>query len=99
MSGSRGKIPFLPSRRYHRSLISLRSYSSKSLLAIKKITARASQDVKLSFVLPQGKHDLTIYTICDSYLAADRTVDFSVDVKEGEDSDEDDSDDDDEMEE
>lgn len=64
-----------------------------SLLAIRKLPfKRVYEPTKLSFQLPQGKHDLTLYCVSDSYMGADRTVEFSLDVKEGEDSDSDDDD-------
>jgi len=91
--------PFYPGKKSENWWVVIGEQSTKRLLAIRRLPFKKEYDpVKLSFELNQGKHDLTIYCISDCVMGADRTVDFSVDVKEGADSDEDD-DSDEEMEE
>lgn len=90
--------PFYPASKTENWWLVVGEQSTKSLLAIKRFVPRASQNIKLSFQLPEGKHDLTLFCIADCVMGADKTVDFSLDVKESESSDEED-DSDEEMEE
>lgn len=88
--------PYFPGKKSENWWVVIGEQSTKRLLAIRRLPFKREYDpVKLSFELNQGKHDLTIYCISDSVMGADRTVDFSVDVKEGADSDEDDDSDED----
>lgn len=90
-----GKVmaPFYPASKTENWWVVVGEQSTKRLLAIRRLPfKKAYEPTKLTFQLPEGKHDLTVYCISDSIMGADRTLDFSVDVKEGEDSDEDDSD-------
>lgn len=56
--------------------------SSKQLHAIKKVSlSKITQTYTLSFTLNgTGKHQLTLWCVCDSYLDADKEVSFDVEV-------------------
>jgi pre-mRNA-splicing helicase BRR2 len=71
--------------------------STKNLLAIKRITIGKSLKMQLEYVVPNpGKHRLTLYLMCDSYLGVDQAPTFDVVAAEGaEDDDEEDEEDDD----
>lgn len=45
---------------------------------------------KLEFIAPElvGKHDLTLYLMCDAYIGADQEFEFVIDVKEAEEEEE-----------
>ncbi|KAJ3514868.1 hypothetical protein NLJ89_g2119 [Agrocybe chaxingu] len=64
--------------------------TSRQLLVIKRVTVTKSLAVKLEFSLPQGKHKLKLYVICDSYVGADHDIALdAIEVAEGEESDSD----------
>ena len=80
--------------------------STRTLLAIKKVQLARRHTASLDFNLPQGKHDLTIAVVCDSYMGVDRVrrthsgsissaqeYSLSVDVAAGQPSDDEDDDD------
>lgn len=56
--------------------------SSKQLYAIKKVSLnKEKQTYALEFTVEvSGKHQLTIWCVCDSYLDADKEVSFEVEV-------------------
>lgn len=58
---------------------------SNQLLAIKRATLQQKAKVKLEFAAPGdvGKHALTLYFMCDSYLGCDQEYEFDMIVKEG----------------
>lgn len=58
--------------------------ASRQLYAIKKTqVARERQEVSLEFTVPNaGHHNLTIWCMCDSYIDADKEMEFEVDVVE-----------------
>ncbi|EGV61861.1 Sec63-domain-containing protein [Yamadazyma tenuis ATCC 10573] len=60
--------------------------ASKQLYGIKKTSiAKESQTVQLEMTIPSsGKHNLTIWCMCDSYLDADKEVSLEVEVQPGE---------------
>lgn len=68
--------------------------STKTLLAIKKVPLQRKHMVSLDFNLREGKHDLTLSVVSDSYVGCDREYSLSVQVAAGEGSDEDDDDED-----
>lgn len=57
--------------------------SKKELYAIKKVTLnKETQQYELEFDTPtSGKHNLTIWCVCDSYLDADKELSFEINVK------------------
>ncbi|EEB93778.1 hypothetical protein MPER_07525, partial [Moniliophthora perniciosa FA553] len=93
--------PFYPGKKMANWWVVVGEPSTRQLLVIKRVTVTRTQNVKLEFTLPKGKHSLKLYVICDSYVGADHDIALDeVDVAEGEDSDSDDDDDsDDAMEE
>jgi pre-mRNA-splicing helicase BRR2 len=68
--------------------------STRTLLAIKKVPLQRKHVVSLDFNLREGKHDLTLSVVSDSYVGCDREYPVSVAVAAGEGSDEDDDEDD-----
>lgn len=93
--------PFYPGTKTENWWLVVSKPATKQLLAIRKLPFKRQYDsTKLSFELPEGKHDLQVLLVSDSYVSCDKSIDFSLNVKEGEDSDEDDdSDEDEDMEE
>lgn len=68
--------------------------TSKTLLAIKRVTIGRTLNVRLEFTVPMaGKHDLKLFLMSDSYVGVDQDPSFTVTVAEGMDEDEDDDDD------
>lgn len=61
-------------------------YLSKQLFAIKKTTiAKEEHQIKLEFTIPNpGHYKLSIWSICDSYMDADKEIAFEIDVAEEE---------------
>ncbi|KAL6450180.1 BRR2 Pre-mRNA-splicing helicase BRR2 [Candida maltosa Xu316] len=57
--------------------------NSRVLFGVKKVNIdKESQSFDIDFSIPNsGKHDLTIYLVCDSYLDADKEMSLVVDVK------------------
>ncbi|EJS43942.1 brr2p [Saccharomyces arboricola H-6] len=57
--------------------------SKKELYAIKRVTLNKEiQNYELEFNTPTaGKHNLTIWCVCDSYLDADKETSFEINVK------------------
>ena len=62
--------------------------STRTLLAIKKVPLQRRHVVSLDFNLREGKHDLTVSVVSDSYIGCDREYPISVQVAEGTGSDE-----------
>ncbi|KAI0070649.1 Sec63-domain-containing protein [Panus rudis PR-1116 ss-1] len=83
--------PYFPFKKMANWWLVVGEPSTRQLLSIKKVTMnKKNLNVKLEFTLPQGKHALKLYVICDSYVGADHDIAIEeVDVAEGEDSDED----------
>ncbi|PKS06631.1 hypothetical protein jhhlp_007381 [Lomentospora prolificans] len=90
--------PFYPAKKMENWWLVVGEESSKSLLAIKRVTILRKLDVKLEFTVPTaGKHDLKLYLMSDSYMGVDQEREFTVTAAEGMDvDDEDDEDEDDE---
>lgn len=59
---------------------------SNKLYGIKRVTlAKASQEIKLEFTIPQaGSHNVSVWCMSDSYYDVDRELDFTVQVGENE---------------
>lgn len=82
--------PFYPKKKLANWWLVVGEQSTRQLLSIKRVTVNQSLSVKLEFTLPQGKHELKLFVICDSYMGADHDIPLDpIDVAEGEDSDSD----------
>lgn len=59
--------------------------ASRQLYAIKKTQiSKESQNVRMEFTVPTtGHHKLSIWCMCDSYVDADKEIEFEIDVKQG----------------
>ncbi|KAI7854305.1 Sec63 Brl domain-containing protein [Circinella umbellata] len=83
--------PYFPQKKDEGWWIVIGDTSSKTLLAIKRVTLAHKLTVKLDFIAPSaGKHTLKVYLMSDSYNGCDQELDMDLDVAEGESSDEDD---------
>jgi pre-mRNA-splicing helicase BRR2 len=82
--------PFYPTKKLENWWLVVGEESSKTLLAIKRVTIGKNLKVKLEFTVPTpGKHDLKLFLMSDSYVGVDQEPGFSVSVQEGMDVDED----------
>lgn len=80
--------PYYPFKKLPNWWLVVGEQSTRQLLSIKKVTVNKSLAVKLEFTLPQGRHELKLSVICDSYLGADHDIAIEpIDVAEGEESD------------
>eukprot|EP01064_Diplonema_japonicum_P012366 TRINITY_DN19848_c0_g1_i1.p1 TRINITY_DN19848_c0_g1~~TRINITY_DN19848_c0_g1_i1.p1 ORF type:complete len:2149 (+),score=712.76 TRINITY_DN19848_c0_g1_i1:40-6486(+) len=60
---------------------------------VRRVTVERANKISVEFVAPrEGKHSLTLYFMCDSYLGVDQEVPFEIEVKEPLSSDEEESD-------
>ena len=85
--------PFYPAEKTENWWLVVGEESSKTLLAIKRVTIAKELKVRLEIVLPTpGKHELTLYLMSDSYVGVDQAPTFEVDAAEGMDEDEEDDD-------
>ncbi|PSR82178.1 Sec63 Brl domain-domain-containing protein [Coniella lustricola] len=81
--------PFYPTRKMENWWLVVGEESSKTLLAIKRVTVGRQLKVKLEFIVPTpGKHDLKLFLMSDSYVGVDQEPDFEVMVAEAMDVDE-----------
>lgn len=82
--------PFYPGKKMENWWLVVGEESSKTLLAIKRITIGRSLNVRLEYTVPTpGEHDLKLFLMSDSYVGVDQDPSFSVTVAEGMDEDED----------
>jgi pre-mRNA-splicing helicase BRR2 len=82
--------PFYPAKKLENWWLVVGDESTKTLLAIKRVTIGRSLKVKLEFTVPTpGKHDLKLFLMSDSYVGVDQEPSFSVTVAEGMDVDDD----------
>ena len=81
--------PFYPQKKMENWWLVVGEESSKTLLAIKKVTIGRKLDLRLEFV-PQkvGEQELTLYLMCDSYVGVDQDPSFKITAAEGMDEDE-----------
>jgi pre-mRNA-splicing helicase BRR2 len=85
--------PFYPAEKHENWWLVVGEEGTKTLLSIKKISFIGKEQVKVRLdftVLSKGKHDLTLFLMCDSYVGVDQAPTFSVDAAEGEEEDDDD---------
>lgn len=67
-----------PNKKFENWWIVLGNSSNNELYSIKKLAiTKESQTIKMEFTIPEeGKHDINIWCICDSYLEADKQVEI-----------------------
>ena len=76
--------PFYPVKKMENWWLVVGEESSKTLLAIKRITIGRSLNVKLEYTVPTpGEHELKLFLMSDSYSGVDQDPSFSVTVAEG----------------
>ncbi|KAK3949762.1 Sec63 Brl domain-containing protein [Pseudoneurospora amorphoporcata] len=81
--------PFYPGKKTENWWLVVGEESSKTLLAIKRVTIGKKLNVRLEFtVLTPGRHELKLMLMSDSYVGVDQDPAFSVMVEEGMDVDE-----------
>ena len=82
--------PFYPQKKMENWWLVVGEESSKTLLAIKRVTIGRKLDLKLEFI-PQkvGEQELSLYLMCDSYVGVDQDPTFKITAAEGMDEDED----------
>ena len=75
--------PLLPFEKREEWWIIIGDSMSKQLYAIKKtVIKKEKQSMDLLFTVPNaGHHKLSIWCMCDSYLDADKEIEFEIDVK------------------
>ncbi|OBT71654.1 hypothetical protein VF21_10590 [Pseudogymnoascus sp. 05NY08] len=87
--------PFYPVKKMENWWLVVGEESTKTLLAIKRITIGKKLNLRLEYTVPTaGKHDLKLFLMSDSYVGVDQDPSFTVNVAEGEDDDEGDEDED-----
>lgn len=81
--------PFYPLTKMENWWLVVGEESSKTLLAIKRVTIGKKLDTRLEFV-PQkvGEQSLTLYLMCDSYVGVDQDPGFVITAAEGMEEDE-----------
>ena len=81
--------PFYPNQKMENWWLVVGEESSKSLLAIKRVTIGRKLELRLEYVVPSpGEHELTLYLMSDSYVGVDQAPTFSVTAAEGMEEDE-----------
>jgi pre-mRNA-splicing helicase BRR2 len=91
--------PFYPVKKMENWWLVVGEESSKTLLAIKRVTIGKSLTARLEYTIPTaGEHELKLILMSDSYVGVDQDPSFTVSVAEG-DAEDEDGEDDDEMEE
>jgi pre-mRNA-splicing helicase BRR2 len=75
--------PHYPKRKDEGWWLVVGNVKKNGLVSIKRVPLQTRSKVKIDFVAPeQGKHDYTLYFMCDSYLGCDQEYEFSLDVGE-----------------
>ena len=81
--------PFYPAKKSENWWLVVGEESSKTLLAIKRVTVGRELNLRLEYTVPTpGRHDLNLFLMSDSYVGVDQAPTFSVMVEEGMDVDE-----------
>lgn len=81
--------PFYPVKKMENWWLVVGEESTKSLLAIKRITIGRALNLRLEYTVPTpGEHELKLSLMSDSYVGVDQDPSFSVTVAEGMDEDE-----------
>jgi pre-mRNA-splicing helicase BRR2 len=82
--------PFYPVKKMENWWLVVGEESSKTLLAIKRITIGRKLNLRLEYTVPTpGEHELKLFLMSDSYVGVDQDPSFTVTVAEGADEDED----------
>ena len=65
---------------------------TNALLSIKRVTLQRKANIKLEFNAPEevGKHNLTLFFMCDAWAGCDQEYEFDLDVGEAMDEDQED---------
>jgi pre-mRNA-splicing helicase BRR2 len=91
--------PFYPTKKMENWWLVVGEESSKTLLAIKRITIGRTLNLRLEYTVPTaGDHELKLFLMSDSYVGVDQDPSFKVSVAEGMDEDEDEDEEDDDEE-
>lgn len=81
--------PFYPGKKMENWWLVVGEESTKSLLAIKRVTIGRKLEMRLEYVVPTpGEHELTLYLMSDSYVGVDQDPTFTVTAAEGMEEDE-----------
>ncbi|KAI0482782.1 Sec63 Brl domain-containing protein, partial [Xylariaceae sp. FL0804] len=76
--------PFYPVKKMENWWLVVGEESTKTLLAIKRVTIGRQLKVRLEYTVPTpGQHDLKLFLMSDSYIGVDQEPTFSVTVAEG----------------
>lgn len=76
--------PFYPGTKTENWWIVVAEVGTKNLLAIKRVSVLRELRTRLEIVVPeQGKRELTLFLMSDSYMGVDQAPTFEVDVGEG----------------
>ena len=82
--------PFYPQKKTENWWLVVGEESTKSLLAIRRVTVKDKLETKMDFTVgTPGEHELKLYLMCDSYIGVDQDPSFKVVAAEGMDEDED----------
>lgn len=82
--------PFYPVKKMENWWLVVGEESSKTLLAIKRITIGRKLSLRLEYTVPTpGEHALKLFLMSDSYVGVDQDPSFNVTVAEGMDGDDD----------
>eukprot|EP00730_Choanoeca_flexa_P002247 TRINITY_DN10972_c0_g1_i1.p1 TRINITY_DN10972_c0_g1~~TRINITY_DN10972_c0_g1_i1.p1 ORF type:complete len:1796 (+),score=582.18 TRINITY_DN10972_c0_g1_i1:116-5389(+) len=85
--------PFYPQRKDEAWWVVIGDQTDNKLLAIKRVPLQHSANVALQFEAPsEGKRNLKLFFMCDSYLGCDQEYDIELDVKEARPDEEEDED-------
>lgn len=86
--------PYYPVKKMENWWLVVGDESSKTLLAIKRITIGRSLNLRLEYTVPSpGEHHLKLFLMSDSYVGVDQDPAFTVQVAEAMDEDEDEEED------
>lgn len=89
--------PFYPVKKMENWWLVVGEESTKTLLAIKRVTIGRKLNLRLEYTVPTpGQHELKLFLMSDSYVGVDQDPSFTVSVAEGMDEDEEEEEDDDE---
>jgi pre-mRNA-splicing helicase BRR2 len=83
--------PFYPVKKMENWWLVVGEESTKTLLAIKRVTIGRRLNLRLEYTIPTpGKHELKLFLMSDSYVGVDQDPSFNITVAEGMDDDDED---------